>query len=176
MMNPRDLIKKPCSENWHEMSGDDRRRFCEHCSCHVYNLTGMNMEQISALKKQNGGKLCGMFLMPAACDEGVEESPQDAGLPMVKPLALGIGVASFALAACQSDYSSFSANNHPAQTFAKPPHASPDQTEFVKPCPHQTKPPEIKPRPPQNNQTKPPLGPDRPEMIMGGIRESHAGA
>jgi len=34
-------IRERCSVNWETMRGDDRRRFCEHCQRHVYNVSAM---------------------------------------------------------------------------------------------------------------------------------------
>ena len=31
-------IESPCPENWDAMSGDEARRFCAGCGCHVHNL------------------------------------------------------------------------------------------------------------------------------------------
>jgi len=64
------------------MTGDEKSRFCDKCTTHVHDLTGMNHEEILALKVQNGGKLCGSFRLP-------------------KPLILGAGIASLALASCE---------------------------------------------------------------------------
>jgi hypothetical protein len=60
-MNPQDYIPKPCHEDWDTMSGDERKKFCQNCSCTVHNLTGMDHQQITQLKTQLGGKLCGAF-------------------------------------------------------------------------------------------------------------------
>ena len=34
-------IATPCTANWDQMPGDDRRRFCEGCGKHVYNVSSM---------------------------------------------------------------------------------------------------------------------------------------
>ena len=34
-------IAKPCPKEWGDMSGDAKRRFCEHCQLHVHNLSTM---------------------------------------------------------------------------------------------------------------------------------------
>ncbi|MBK1830917.1 hypothetical protein JIN77_09290 [Verrucomicrobiaceae bacterium R5-34] len=82
---PHDYIPEPCQENWHSMSGDEKMRHCEKCCTHVHNLTGMSAQQIAALRVDHGGKLCGAFRI---------------GSGMAKPLALGSGIASLALASC----------------------------------------------------------------------------
>ena len=35
-------INRPCSANWEEMRGDDKRRFCDHCQKYVHNVSAMN--------------------------------------------------------------------------------------------------------------------------------------
>lgn len=38
-------IASPCSADWDSMSGDDRKRFCEQCSLHVYNIAEMTRDE-----------------------------------------------------------------------------------------------------------------------------------
>lgn len=83
-MNPKDLIPTPCHEDWNAMTGGQKRKFCGKCSTQVHDLTDFNEEEILALKVQNGGKLCGAFRL-------------------TKPLTIGAGIASLALAACQPE-------------------------------------------------------------------------
>lgn len=67
------------------MTGDEQKRHCQKCQTHVHNLTGMSDLEIMHLRKKNGGKLCGAFRL---------------GPGIAKPLALGSGIASLALASC----------------------------------------------------------------------------
>jgi len=85
--NPLDFIPKPCKEDWYQMTGDEQRRHCGKCDTHVVDLTGMSEEEILGLREKNGGKLCGAFRL----------SPT-----LAKSFALGSGIASLALAACES--------------------------------------------------------------------------
>ena len=80
-MNPNDFIPKPCHEDWNAMTGNQQRKFCGKCSTHVHDLTDYSEEGILALKVQNGGRLCGSFRL-------------------AKPLTIGAGIASLALASC----------------------------------------------------------------------------
>ena len=34
-------IQLPCPEDWESMDGDEARRFCAGCGCHVHNLAGL---------------------------------------------------------------------------------------------------------------------------------------
>ncbi len=43
------LISKPCPADWDAMTGDAKRRFCEHCRLHVHNLTAMDEAERVAL-------------------------------------------------------------------------------------------------------------------------------
>ncbi len=46
-------LDKPCSQDWEKMTGDDRRRFCEHCQLHVHNLSAMTeREQVTLLSRK----------------------------------------------------------------------------------------------------------------------------
>ncbi len=65
--NPLDnlSVAAPCSENWAEMSGDDRARFCKLCTKHVYNLSAMSRAEAEALIISKEGKLCIRFAQRA---------------------------------------------------------------------------------------------------------------
>lgn len=97
-MNPQDYIPKPCHENWSQMSGDAKKKFCDKCSCSVHNLTGMDHDQIMTLRSELGGKLCGAF---QASSEPVR-SPLHKVL-LKRKLLIGASISSLALAACQSE-------------------------------------------------------------------------
>lgn len=51
-------IASPCSVGWENMSGDDRVRFCNQCSLHVYNISEMTKEQISSLVARTEERIC----------------------------------------------------------------------------------------------------------------------
>ena len=42
-------IKRPCAKPWSSMVGDERVRFCGTCEKHVYNLSALTAEEVSAL-------------------------------------------------------------------------------------------------------------------------------
>ena len=54
-------IASPCSANWNEMYGDDRKRFCGDCKLNVYNLSGMTRDEAEALIINAEGRLCVRF-------------------------------------------------------------------------------------------------------------------
>jgi hypothetical protein len=58
--NPLDNIRiaSPCSANWDEMFGEDRKRFCGDCKLNVYNLSGMTRRDAENLLIASEGRLC----------------------------------------------------------------------------------------------------------------------
>ena len=54
-------IASPCSADWNEMYGDDRKRFCGDCKLNVYNLSGMTKTEAEALVMNAEGRLCVRF-------------------------------------------------------------------------------------------------------------------
>lgn len=61
--NPLNNIKiaSPCSADWGQMYGDNRKRFCGDCSRHVYNLSGMSRSEAETLVTNAEGRLCVRF-------------------------------------------------------------------------------------------------------------------
>lgn len=51
-------IASPCSSDWNEMYGDNRKRFCGECKLNVYNLSGMTQDEAEALITNAEGRLC----------------------------------------------------------------------------------------------------------------------
>ena len=45
--NPLEHVKvaAPCPADWERMVGDERVRYCNKCSLHVYNLSGMSRRE-----------------------------------------------------------------------------------------------------------------------------------
>ena len=39
-------VASPCHESWDDMSGDERRRFCDRCDQHVYDLDDITDESV----------------------------------------------------------------------------------------------------------------------------------
>lgn len=65
--NPLDNIRvaSPCTTNWDEMYGDDRKRFCGECKLNVYNLSDMNRQEAENLLLNSEGRLCVRFFRRA---------------------------------------------------------------------------------------------------------------
>jgi hypothetical protein len=51
-------VPDPCTENWDEMTGNERVRFCSHCAKDVNNISEMTRKQAERLVRKSGGRLC----------------------------------------------------------------------------------------------------------------------
>jgi hypothetical protein len=58
--NPLDKIKiaSPCSANWDEMYGSERKRFCAECKLNVYNVSEMTKDEAENFILRSEGRLC----------------------------------------------------------------------------------------------------------------------
>jgi hypothetical protein len=54
-------IASPCSANWEEMFGSERKRFCGDCKLNVYNLSNMLRQEAENLILSSEGRLCVRF-------------------------------------------------------------------------------------------------------------------
>ena len=61
--NPLEHVKvaAPCPADWERMVGDERVRYCNKCSLHVYNLSGMTRREAEALVTGAESRLCVRF-------------------------------------------------------------------------------------------------------------------
>ena len=75
--NPLNNIKiaSPCSQDWNEMLGNERRRFCGECRLNVYNLSGMSQREAENLLLDSGGRLCVRFYRRADGSILTEDCP-----------------------------------------------------------------------------------------------------
>jgi hypothetical protein len=51
-------VKSPCTEDWSQMQGNERVRFCSHCSKSVNNLSEMTRKEATRLVRASNGNLC----------------------------------------------------------------------------------------------------------------------
>lgn len=65
--NPLEQVRvaAPCPADWGKMAGDERMRYCDSCSLHVYNLSGMTRREAEALVTSAEGRLCVRFYQRA---------------------------------------------------------------------------------------------------------------
>ena len=58
-------VKSPCSESWDEMTGNEKVRFCSHCSKSVNNISEMTRKEAMRLVRRSEGRLCVRYEMHA---------------------------------------------------------------------------------------------------------------
>ncbi len=51
-------VGSPCGEDWEKMSGNDRLRFCTHCSKHVNNLSEITRKEAARFVREAGRDIC----------------------------------------------------------------------------------------------------------------------
>lgn len=51
-------VAAPCPSDWDRMVGHDRARFCNQCSLHVYNLSGMTRREAETFVSNAEGRVC----------------------------------------------------------------------------------------------------------------------
>lgn len=88
-------IASPCSANWDEMYGNDRKRFCGDCKLNVYNLSGMSREDAENLITSSEGRLCVRFYKRA--DGSVITNDCPVGWAKVKQRASMLATAALSL-------------------------------------------------------------------------------
>jgi hypothetical protein len=61
--NPLNNLKvaSPCSQDWEQMIGTERKRYCGECKLNVYNLSGMSRNEAENLIMNSEGRLCVRF-------------------------------------------------------------------------------------------------------------------
>jgi hypothetical protein len=58
-------IPVPCPQDWRQMLGNKRTRFCDLCGKKVHDLRAMTSEEVVALVTANDGELCGLMTQRA---------------------------------------------------------------------------------------------------------------
>lgn len=63
MMTSKDQIDRlriatPCPATWQQMKGDERVRFCQLCSLHVYNIAELTAREAKSLIANTEGRIC----------------------------------------------------------------------------------------------------------------------
>ena len=51
-------IASPCPTTWDQMKGDERARFCDLCSLHVYNIAELTASEAKSLIANTEGRIC----------------------------------------------------------------------------------------------------------------------
>lgn len=72
-------LAKPCGQNWDEMVGNERERFCGDCCLNVYNLSSMTRgEAEEFLQVRNDGSVCLNYI----CDDKGKIKTDDCPRPL----------------------------------------------------------------------------------------------
>ena len=97
--NPLDNVKiaSPCSANWNEMFGDERKRFCAECKLNVYNLSDMTQSEAENFLINSEGRVCIKFYRRADGTVLTKDCP--VGWARVKRKISRTATAAFALIA-----------------------------------------------------------------------------
>ncbi len=74
-------VASPCSQSWDEMSGNDRVRFCSHCSKHVNDISAMGRKEAERLVRLSKGNICVRYVT-----DPVTGGP---ALMQIKPVKIG---------------------------------------------------------------------------------------
>ena len=94
-------VASPCSVDWDSMTGDERTRFCQQCTKHVYNLSEMSKKEAEQLVLQSEGKTCIRFYLRKDGTIMTEDCP--VGLRLIKAgVKAGMRKVSVAVAAVAS--------------------------------------------------------------------------
>ena len=88
-------VASPCSANWDEMYGNERKRFCGDCKLNVYNLSDMTRGEAEDLLERSEGRLCVRFYRRA--DGSVITQNCPVGWAKVKQRARVVATAAFSL-------------------------------------------------------------------------------
>ena len=67
-------LPQPCHEKWHEMSPQEKGRFCSSCETVVYDLRAKTPEQIREIYQEKKGKLCGVVPKDLIAEHGPSTS------------------------------------------------------------------------------------------------------
>lgn len=88
-------VASPCSADWNNMAGDDRKRFCGDCKLNVYNLSGMTSYDAENLLRNSEGRMCVRFYKRADGTILTQDCP--VGWARVKQRAAVFAAAAFSV-------------------------------------------------------------------------------
>lgn len=88
-------VASPCSQDWNQMIGNERKRYCGDCKLNVYNLSGMTRAEAENLIVNTEGRLCVRFYRRA--DGSVLTKDCPVGWQAIKRRVSRMAVAVFSL-------------------------------------------------------------------------------
>ena len=99
--NPLDNIRvaSPCSVDWNQMYGSNRKRFCGDCKLNVYNLSDMTRQEAENFLMTSEGRVCVRFyrrsdgtVLTKNCPVGWKATVQKASRAFTASLSLIAGL------------------------------------------------------------------------------------
>jgi hypothetical protein len=121
-------IAKPCPADWDEMRGDERVRFCRHCSLNVYNLSAMSRGDAEQLVRESEGRVCVRFyrrldgtVVTTDCGGGWRLAAKRAGRFAKAASAMVIAAALAPLGFSRTSSASSSAKSNASPLIVTPP-------------------------------------------------------
>jgi hypothetical protein len=85
--------------NWDEMEGDDRKRYCQGCRLHVFNISEMDVEEAAQLISDSTDRLCVRLyrrrdgtVLTQDCPVGLRAAIRRRVAALASSLAMGVGV------------------------------------------------------------------------------------
>ncbi len=64
-------VKNPCAENWEQMKGGEKMRFCGHCASSVNNLSAMRRKDAMRMIREANGRICVRYVKNPQTNEPV---------------------------------------------------------------------------------------------------------
>ena len=83
-------VASPCSQSWDEMSGNDRVRFCSHCSKHVNDISAMGRKEAERLVRLSKGNICVRYVTDPATGGPVVMPPKPVKIGRAPAIAAGV--------------------------------------------------------------------------------------
>lgn len=126
-------VASPCPTSWEEMLGDERVRFCNICSKHVYNLSAMSKVEAELLINRSQEGLCARIYIRK--DRTVMTSDCPVGLAAIrKRIAKRMVAVAAVVAGLLTGATSVVMNHVPERRMGRisirPDHPSPPTKEF----------------------------------------------
>ena len=85
-------ISSPCPMSWERMPGSDKVRYCSRCKLNVYNLVVMGRDEVAALVRNTGGRLCGRLYMRGDRTATLQDCPQGSARRKLRRVLTLVGV------------------------------------------------------------------------------------
>jgi hypothetical protein len=122
-------VASPCPENWDDMIGDGRARFCGRCAKEVYDLSSMSGAEAERFLREQSGPTCVTFrrrkdgkIMTSDCEVGVRRRRFGIGV-----VALAVIGAAGAFALDLDRHESGAERTPQISIHRKPTHAKPQE-------------------------------------------------